>query len=120
MKYTIESESEAIYATVKTHDGSRREIKIARLLHLPNANRRTAAMFGRHAENNWTEQPTYAAFSTRPGSPVIRWHGKVVDITTKDELENLQVGTIHHNSLLSKTGQVAQVITLELEKAPNA
>jgi|GEM_PF-2444925 len=115
MKYTIESESEAIHATVRNPDGSRRAIKIARLLHLPNASRRTAAMFGRHAENTWEQQPEYATFSSRPGSPVLAWNGKVIDIETKEDIYAHQIGTIHHNSIFTNEGQVAQVIALELE-----
>ncbi len=116
MKYTIESEREAIHATVRQADGSRREIKIARLLHLPNASRKTAAMFGRHADNSWEQQPQYATFSSRPGSPVLAWNGKIIDIETKEDIYALQVGTIHHNSLYTTEGHVTQVIALELEK----
>jgi len=117
MKYTIEPEAVAIHASLREADGSRRLVKVARLLHLPNATQRTAAMFGRYSQNSWEEQPEYATFSTRPGSPVIAWRGKIVEISTKQQLETLQVGSIHHNSLYTNTGQVAQVITLELEKA---
>lgn len=117
MKYTIESERDAIHATIRLPDGSRREIKIARLLHLPNASRKTAAMFGRHAENSWEQQPEYATFSSRPGSPVLKWEGKVIDLKTSEDIYNRRVGTIHHNSLYTSTGQVTQVVALELEKA---
>ena len=117
MKYTIEPEAVAIHASLREADGERRIVKVARLLHLPNATRKTAAMFGRYSHNSWGEQPEYATFSTRPGSPVIAWKGKIVELTTKEQLEILRVGTIDHNSLYTNTVQVAQVITLELEKA---
>ena len=91
MKYTIDGPDQAIDATVT---GDFDVMKIALLVHLPGADARTAAMFGRHAAKTWLRQPQYATFEITDGAAVIRWDGKVVDIDTAEDLKTVIAGRL--------------------------
>ena len=67
---------------------------VALLVHLPSASRRTAAMFGRHAAKVWKTQPKYAAFAFEDGAHVVRWDGKVLNLT-RDTLREASIGVLH-------------------------
>jgi len=92
MKYTIDGPDQAIDATISGADYDL--VKVAVLVHLPGADARTAAMFGRHAAKTWNHQPKYAASALTDGAPVIRWEGKVIDIRDAADLKALVVGRL--------------------------
>jgi hypothetical protein len=66
---------------------------VALLVHLPSASRRTAAMFGRHAAKVWKTQPKYAAFAFESGAHVVRWDGKVLNLTG-EALKEASIGVL--------------------------
>jgi hypothetical protein len=92
VKYTIEGPDLALEAFVVS-DGYEKS-QVALLLHMPEATPRTAAMFGRYAAKTWDKQPRYACFTAEPGSIVIRWTGKAVDLSTQDDLARVMVGRL--------------------------
>jgi len=102
MKYTIEGPDMALEAFV-VGDGYEKS-PIATLLHLPDASPKTAAMFGRYAVKTWDKQPRYACFSAEPGSIVIRWAGKAVDISNQDDLARVIVGRLRSTHIPGEFG----------------
>ena len=102
MKYTIEGPDLALEAFV-VGDGYEKSL-VATLLHMPEATPKTAAMFGRYAAKTWDKQPRYACFSAEPGSIVIRWAGKAVDISNEGDLARVMVGRLRSTHIPGEFG----------------
>ena len=89
MKYTIDGPDRMI-EVVGIHEGFDRTT-VALLVHLPGADAKTAAMFGRHASKQWKKQPQYASFQFAEGAPVVKWDGKVLAF---DDAESVKAATV--------------------------
>ena len=79
---------------------------VALLVHLPSANARTAAMFGRHAAKVWETQPEYAAFAFESGAHVVRWDGKVLNLPNNAAIKAASVGTLRSRRV---TGEISSI-----------
>jgi hypothetical protein len=106
MKYTIEGPEAALEAFVVS-DGYEKT-PVALLLHMPEATPKTAAMFGRYAAQTWDRQPRYACFSAEPGSVVIRWAGKTVDISNQKDLAKVIVGRLNSAHIPGEFGSLGR------------
>ena len=91
MKYTIDGPD--IKIDVLGLSGVE-QTTVALLVHLPSANARTAAMFGRHAAKVWKTQPEYAAFAFEDGAHVVRWDGKVLNFDSNQSLKKASIGVL--------------------------
>ncbi|MBF83465.1 MAG: hypothetical protein CL489_03210 [Acidobacteria bacterium] len=102
MRYTIDGPDMALEAFV-VGDGYEQS-PIATLVHLPDASAKTAAMFGRHTAETWDKQPKYAAFRAEPGSSVIRWSGKTINIDSPEDLAKVFVGRLRQTHIPGEFG----------------
>jgi hypothetical protein len=103
MKYTIDSPSLKIEVLGLPQPEQR---IVALLVHLPGANARTAAMFGRHAAKVWETQPEYAAFAFENGAHVVPWDGKVLDFPNSTAIKEASIGTLRSQRV---TGEISAV-----------
>ena len=86
---------------------------VALLVHLPSANARTAAMFGRHAAKVWKTQPTYAAFAFEDGALVVRWDGKVSDFANSTAIKEASIGTLRLKRVSGEISTIDRWWTIE-------
>ena len=87
---------------------------VALLVHLPSASRRTAAMFGRHAAKVWKTQPKYAAFAFEDGAHVVRWDGKVLNLTA-ESLKEASVGVLRSRRAVAEISAMGRWWTVDTE-----
>jgi hypothetical protein len=90
---------------------------VALLVHLPSASRRTAAMFGRHAAKVWKTQPKYAAFAFENGAHVVRWDGKVLNLTA-ESLKEASVGVLRSRRAVAEISAMGRWWTVDTEYQP--
>ncbi len=88
---------------------------VALLVHLPSANARTAAMFGRHAAKVWKTQPKYAAFAFEDGAHVVRWNGKVLNFDTNESLKEASVGVLRSRRAVAEISAMGRWWTVDTE-----
>ena len=103
MKYTIDGPD--IKIDVLGLSGVE-QTTVALLVHLPSANARTAAMFGRHAAKVWKTQPEYAAFAFENGAHVVRWDGKVLNLANNAAIKAASIGTLRSQRV---TGEISTI-----------
>lgn len=112
MKYTIDGPDHQIEALgLSGFDRT----PIALLVHLPSANARTAAMFGRHAAKVWEKQPKYAAFAFEDGAHVVRWDGKVLNLKDAAATKAVSIGTLRSRRVVGEISSLGKWWTVDTE-----
>jgi hypothetical protein len=74
-------------------------------------------MFGRHAAKVWKTQPKYAAFAFETGAHVVRWNGKVLNLT-RDTLREASIGVLRSQHAAGQISVIGNWWTVDTEYQP--
>jgi hypothetical protein len=120
MKYTIDSpgqSKEVFLNPISGKSSPLKKVAVGKLLPLPNASRKTSNMFIDYGEQAWEGQPPqFCVMSFQPGSPVLQWKGKALNIISRKQLDKLTVGILKSSSVMGEIASVNSIMYIEQTK----